>query len=181
MYRQVERGFLAKLDITMPIIVYFQYNPQSLTDKMTASYNSNSKNGKDFSSFSKTSQRKISFQVIVDGRESSPSGIMPAKDSDGGITPELNKYREFLFSKSPVSELMSGVVTIPTALANPKTIFKFGHRIMECHVESVSVKETLFNSSLAPIRAEVDIFLVEERETNLGRIAHYLNRVPYGI
>jgi hypothetical protein len=128
--------------------------------------------------------RTISFSVHVDGLFHGPAEGSDARDAPQGagadmiergennsILPELNKYRAFLYPQSAqwhdagatFSPLYSKLREFtPPPLA--RFGFGFGpgsERVIDCVVTDISIDETLFNSELAPVRADVAITLVE--------------------
>ena len=90
-----------------------------------------------------------------------------ARDESGGIAPELNKYRAFLYPQNEEWDIATESF-IPVYDSSreftspPQAIFGFGEgRVIDCIVTEVSITELLFNEKLAPLRADVAVTLVE--------------------
>jgi Contractile injection system tube protein len=174
------RGFLRSVGVTPEILVEFQYNPTQLTDKRSVNYSTVNAPGQlmPLRYYNQGGERTITFTTQIDGLfrgpVDNPSPI--ATDADGGIAPELNKYRAFLYPQRDDWE-DAGFSFVPLytdelEFTTPPTAqFGFGERgepeVIDCVVTEVSVQETLFNENLAPLRAEVSVTLVE--------------LVPYGL
>src|SRR5262245_41159289 len=105
--RNPVRGFLMSVGLHPKdaIFVQFQYNPTQLTDKRTVSYAMINAPAllMPIRHYSQGGDRTITFNVRVDGLFKGPADdqIPIAKDDDGSIWPELNKYRAFLYPKTP--------------------------------------------------------------------------------
>lgn len=167
------RGFLASVGLDPEILVEFQWNPTQLTDKRTVSYAT--LNGPALlmpvRQYSQGGDRVITFTVRLDGLFEGPadSQISIAKDDEGSIWPELNKYRAFLYPKSTRWNERITRATFTTIYDSnsvfespPLCRFGFGEeRVIDCVVTDVSITEQLFLPSLAPLRAEIAITLVE--------------------
>ena len=87
------RGFLASVDTQPVILVRFQFNPTAVTDKRTATWATLAAPGALLPDRQYTAggERTLSFTASVDARW---PGV--AVDEDGGIGPELTKYRAFV-------------------------------------------------------------------------------------
>ncbi|XXT15204.1 hypothetical protein WME94_33635 [Sorangium sp. So ce429] len=168
------RGFLASVGLDPEILVEFQWNPAQLSDRRGVTYATLNAPAliMPVRQYSQGGDRTLSFTVRVDGLFEGPSDaqIPIAKDDDGSIWPELNKYRAFLYPKTqrwneritrasftPVYDGRSTMFEAP-----PLCRFGFGEeRVIDCVVTDVSITEQLFLPSLAPLRAEVSVTLVE--------------------
>lgn len=168
--RNPVRGCLASVGLKPPILVQFQYNPEKVTDKRSVSYASLNAPGMlmPVKQYSAGGERTLSFTVIVDGLFPGPVSI--ARDENGGITPELNKYRAFVHpqtrrwkdangSPSGFTGLFAGSENVFTA--PPACRFCFGERVVDCVVTEVQITEQLYNLALHPVRAEVQVTCVE--------------------
>jgi hypothetical protein len=180
------RGFLVSVDVTPEIAVHFQYNPTTISDKRAINYATVTAPGvlMPTRQYVQGGDRTLSFSVHVDGLFHGPSegsdahGAPPAAGADmitrgenGSILPELNKYRAFLYPQSARwSEAGSTFAPLYDQLRDfmspPRARFGFGfgqgsERVIDCVVTDVSIDETLFNSELAPVRADISITLVE--------------------
>jgi hypothetical protein len=163
------RGFLASVGVVPEILVQFQLNPTQLTDRRTVTYAT--LNGPALlmpvRQYSQGADRTLSFTVRVDGLL---EGLLPiATDPEGSIWPELNKYRAFLYPKTPrwldpVTRSSFAPVFDRTSLFESPPLCRFGFgmgRVIDCVVTDVTITEQLFLPSLAPLRAEVSVTLVE--------------------
>jgi hypothetical protein len=171
--RNPARGFLTSVGLDPEILVEFQYNPTQLADKRAVTYSTINAPAllMPMRQYSQGGDRTITFNVRIDGLYKGPADdqIPLAKDEDGSIWPEINKYRAFLYPKTPrwneraalasFAPLYEGVLQFESP---PLCRFGFGEeRVIDCIVTEVSVTETLFNEQLAPLRAEVSVTLVE--------------------
>lgn len=179
-------GILVSVGVTPAIVVHFQYNPTSLSDKRAVSYATVSAPGVLLPTrqYTQGGDRTISFSVHVDGlyhgpREGSDTRNAPpaagddmiARGDNNSILPELNKYRAFLYPQNERWQEAGATFaplydTLRPFTPPPRARFGFGfgtssERVIDCVVTDVSIEETLFNSDLAPIRADVSVTLVE--------------------
>lgn len=166
------RGFLVSVGLTPEILVEFQYNPTSLADKRAVTYATLNAPGllTPVRQYSQGGDRTLTFSVKIDGLVKGPADdqIPIALDSDGSITPELNKYRAFLYPQIDTWQTAVGGSFLQLYgdtlqfTSPPLCLFGFGERrLIECIVTDVSITETLFNERLAPLRADLSITLVE--------------------
>lgn len=167
--RQVLRGFLANIDMIPPLIVTFQFNPETIHDNKKVRFPNRGKkscgNAPD-KEYTGGDDRTISFDLKLHGLEQGTNAINPTA-LDNGISTELAKLRSFLYPKSDawgtfglVSEEEGRRVNSP-----PTCIFGYGTKILECHVTNIDITETQFNSLLAPVRADIKVTLaVIEKE-----------------
>ena len=172
--RNPVRGFLVSVGLDPEILVEFQYNPDKIEDKRTVSYATLNAPGMlmPVRQYTAGGDRTLSFTVTIDGLYKGPADdeIDIARDSRGGIGPELNKYRAFIYPQTErwqdaasapdgFSRLYEGAESVFTA--PPACRFGFGERVIDCVVTEVSIKEQLYNPDLDPIRAEVQVTCVE--------------------
>lgn len=167
------RGFLASVGLRPEIMVEFQYNPTQLSDRRAVNYATLNAPAllMPARQYSQGGDRTLSFTVRVDGLYEGPAdaGIPLAKDEDGSIWPELNKYRAFLYPRTPRwNERGTRASFVPLfggeqRFASPPLCrFGFGaERVIDCVVTEVDITELLFNAQLAPLRADVAVTLVE--------------------
>lgn len=175
--RQVLRGFMANIDVIPPLIVTFQFNPGSISDDKAVNYADRSADlscGAPGKVYTGGGHRTISFNLKLHGLEQGTNALNPTS-LDNGISTELAKLRSFLYPKADawatVSNLAGGEEG-KRLTAPPTCIFGFGTKILECVVTSLTVKETQFNSRLAPVQADVTIALtvIEERGNALHEL-----------
>ena len=171
--RRPVRGCLISVGVSPRIVVYFQFNPTNLADKRSASYASLTAPGALLPSRQYTSggDRTLSFTVTVDGMsvDHDNPGIDVDKD-DGGIEPELTKYRALAYPRTPDwqnaahrSDGFTGLYARRDTVftSPPQVLFGFGDRVIDCLVTEISITETLFTPTLAPLRADVAVTLNE--------------------
>jgi hypothetical protein len=171
--RQVLRGFLANIDVIPPLIVTFQFNPESISDNKAVTYADRDGDlcgnapGKVYTG---GGQRTISFDIKLHGLEQGSNALNPTP-LDNGISTELAKLRSFLYPKADAWATMGGLLGEEGVrlTAPPTCVFGFGTKILECVITEITVNETQFNSLLAPVRADVGITLtvVEEAGNDL--------------
>ena len=164
------RGFLCSVGLQPEIHVEFQYNPTQLSDKRAVTYTTLNAPGLllPVRQYSQGGDRTISFTVRIDGLFKGPADdkINIWRDENGSITPELNKYRAFLYPQTgrwyEAEASFQGLYAENQAFSSPPGCrFGFGDRVIDCIVTDVSITELLFNDQLAPVRAEVAVTLVE--------------------
>lgn len=164
------RGFLVSVGLDPEILVQFQYNPEKVSDKRSVSYATLNAPGMlmPVKQYSQGGERTLTFTVLVDGMFDGPGQI--ARDSGGGITPELNKYRAFVYPQTKRWKDANGRLDGFTGLfkgsetvfaAPPLCRFAYGDRVVDCVVTEVQITEQLHNAALHPIRAEVQVTCVE--------------------
>lgn len=163
--RQVLRGFIANIDVIPPLILTFQFNPESINDNKSVNYsdrNSDLCGASPGKVYTGGGHRTISFDIKLHGLEEGTNAINPWA-LDNGISTELAKLRSFLYPKADawatLSGLLGGEDEGQRLSAPPTCIFGFGTKILECVVTEITINETQFNSLLAPVRADVSITL----------------------
>jgi hypothetical protein len=167
----VIRGFIANIDVLPPLIVTFQFNPESISDNKVVNYRDikgelcGTAPGKEYTG---GGDRTINFKLNLHGLEKGTNIVNPT-GLDNGVSTELAKLRSFLYPASDawgVLGLLSGEEGVELK-APPTCIFGYGTKLLECQVSDMTISETQFNQFLAPVRAEVDITLkVIEKEGN---------------
>jgi hypothetical protein len=171
--RQVLRGFLANVEVIPPLIVTFQFNPESVNDNKAVNYADGQSSlcgnapGKVYTG---GGHRTISFDIKLHGLEQGSNMLNPTA-LDNGVSTEVAKLRSFLYPKGDAWATMGqlfGGEEGRRLTAPPTCIFGFGTKILECVVTDINVRETQFNSLLAPVRAEATITLVVNEEDGGG-------------
>lgn len=167
------RGFLVSVGLDPEILVEFQFNPTQLTDKRAISYAVLNAPAllMPVRQYSQGGDRSLSFTVRVDGLFEGPadSQISIAKDDEGSIWPELNKYRAFLYPRSTrwnerITRASFAPIFAGTTVFESPPLCRFGfgeERVIDCVITDIGITEQLFLPSLAPLRAEVTVTLVE--------------------
>jgi hypothetical protein len=171
--RQVLRGFIANVDVLPPLIVTFQFNPTSISDNKAVNYadrNAGLCGNAPSKVYTGGGHRTLRFDIKLHGLEEGTNKLNPTP-LDNGISTELAKLRSFLYPKADawatIGGLLGGGDQGKRLAAPPTCYFGFGTKILECVVTELSVNETQFNSTLAPVRADVTITLiVDERSDN---------------
>lgn len=164
--QQVLRGFIANVEVIPPLIVTFQYNPESLTDNKVVKYEdtndelSGNAPGKRYTG---GGHRTISFDIKLQGLETGMNAANPLP-IDNGIATELAKLRSFLYPREDAWVVIGGGEEGRSLSSPPKCIFGFGTKILECVVTAITMGETQFNSVLTPVRADVGITLIVNEE-----------------
>jgi Contractile injection system tube protein len=161
---QVLRGFIANLEVLPPLIVTFQFNPQSVSDNKAVKYEDTQGDlctapGKTYTG---GGDRTITFDLKLDGLERGSNRLNPT-GVDNGIQTELAKLRSFLY---PMEDAWGTLASLfgdesqgRRLSAPPTCVFGFGTKILECVVTDINITETQFNSFLAPVRADVKVTL----------------------
>lgn len=174
--KQVMRGFLANIKMLPPLIITFQFNPESISDNKVVNYtdcNSNLCGNAPGKVYTGGGHRTISFIIKLHGLEQGTNAINPSP-VDNGISTELAKLRSFLYPKEDAWGIIGfgGDEKGKRLKAPPTCIFGFGTRILECVVTAIDIKETQFNSALAPVRAEATITLnvIEDEDNALYKL-----------
>jgi hypothetical protein len=164
--RQVLRGFMANIDSIPPLILTFQFNPTKVTDNKAVNY-ADGKAGLCGKAPGKVytggGDRTLTFTIQLDGLEQGTNALIPS-GLDNGVSTELAKLRSFLYPQADawgsVSDLLGGGSDQGVRMSAPPTcIFGYGTKILDCVVTSINIEETMFNSFLAPVRAEATITL----------------------
>jgi hypothetical protein len=145
--------------------VTFQFNPTSIHDNKTVNYSDRNKElcgNAPEKVYTGGGARTITFDLKLDGLEQGTNALNPLP-LDNGISTELAKLRSFLYPKADAWATVSGLLgggTTGKRLASPPTCyFGFGTKLLECVVLDIKITETMFNSTLAPVRADVSITL----------------------
>lgn len=169
------RGFLANITQVPPLILVFQFNPETVSDNKAVNYADRSAElcgnapGKVYTG---GGHRTITFDIKLHGMEQGTNRLIPI-GLDNGVSNELAILRSFLYPASDAWAILGGGGDDGVRLTPPPTcIFGFGTRILECVVTDVTITETQFNSWLAPVRAEAKLTLVvmEEDENALYEV-----------
>ena len=163
--RKVLRGFMANVEMLPPLIITFPFNPTSIKDNKSVTFADNNADlccngpGKLYTG---AGPRTISFSFKLEGLEQGTNWINPT-GLDNGISTELAKLRSFLYPKkdawADLGTFLGGSKKGTTIKAPPTCYFGFGTRILECQVTDLQIDETMFNSFLAPVRADVSVTL----------------------
>jgi hypothetical protein len=172
--RQALRGFIANIEVLPPLIVTFQFNPETVNDTKAASYADRDADlcgnapGKIYTG---GGHRTISFDLKLHGMEQGTNALNPTP-LDNGILTELAKLRSFMYPKSDAFAVF-GSSTQGKRLSSPPTcVFGFGTKLLECVITELTISETQFNSLLAPVRADahVTLIVIEDEDNSLYKL-----------
>lgn len=163
------RGFMANVTQLPPLILLFQFNPESVSDNKAVNYADRDAElcgnapGKVYTG---GGHRTITFDMKLHGMEQGTNRLIPI-GLDNGISNELAILRSFLYPATDAWAAFGGDEDGVRLTPPPTCIFGFGTRILECVVTDLSITETQFNSYLAPVRADVKVTLVViEKDSN---------------
>lgn len=189
--RQTLRGFLANIDMIPPLVFTFQFNPTSITDNKLVNY-ADTPGDPAYAprkTYTGGGARSISFDFKLNALEQGMNVLIPV-GIDNGITTELAKLRSFVYPKEDalalIGSLFGGDDEGGKKLTAPPTCyFGFGTKILECVLTELSIQETQFNSTLAPVAADVSVKLhvVEEADNTLYEVdkAHRIVMAALGL
>jgi hypothetical protein len=156
------KGAILGVDLYNPLasVVVFQYNPESLTRRLTArAANANPARGEALR-LSGPPQETINLTVEIDAADQLERGDRTAGTL--GLYPTLASLEMLLYPKSGVmiaNEILAraGVIEVIAPEA-PLTLFVWGpKRILPVRLTEFSVTEEFFDPDLNPIRAKVTL------------------------
>jgi hypothetical protein len=169
------RGFLANITQLPPLILLFQFNPESVSDNKAVSYadrNAELCGNAPGKVYTGGGHRTISFDIKLHGMEQGTNRLIPI-GLDNGISNELAILRSFLYPATDAFAILGGGGDAGQRLTPPPTaIFGFGMKVLECVITDITITETQFNSFLAPVRADAKITMavIEEDDNTLYAI-----------
>jgi hypothetical protein len=183
--RQVLRGFIANVEVLPPLIVTFQFNPETITDNKVVNYadrNADLCGNAPGKVYTGGGHRTITFDLKLHGLERGTNILNPSPVANG-VSTELAKLRSFLYPKSDAWAVLFGSEEGQRLVSPPTCIFGFGTKILECVVTDVNITETQFNSALAPVRADVRLTLVvnEESDNKLYKLDRFLRNTQAAL
>lgn len=164
------RGFLANVEQLPPLILLFQFNPESVSDNKVANFADRETElcgnapGKVYTG---GGHRTISFDLKLHGYEQGTNRLVPI-GLDNGVAAELAILRSFLYPKTDAWAAFGGDDDGARLTPPPTCIFGFGTKVLECVVTQVEITETQFNTFLAPVRADARVTLVVIEEDDNG-------------
>jgi hypothetical protein len=177
MERQVLRGFIANIEVIPPLIVTFQFNPETVSDNKAVRYEDRNAElcgtapGKVYTG---GGDRTITFDLKLHGLEEGTNALNPS-GLDNGISTELAKLRSFLYPKTDAWGFFGSAEEGMRLVPPPTCVFGFGTKVLECVVTALTINETQFNSYLAPVRADVSVTLavIEDPENALYKVDRF--------
>lgn len=175
MSRTAMRGFMANVTQVPPLILLFQFNPETMSDNKAVNYadrNADLCGNAPGKVYTGGGDRTITFDLKLHGMEQGTNRLIP-NGLDNGISNELAILRSFLYPSSDAWAALGGGAADGVRLTPPpRCIFGFGTKVLECVVTGMTISETQFNSFLAPVRADVNVTLtvIEEHDNTFYEI-----------
>ncbi len=172
---QVMKGALVGIDPFNPLasIIIFQYNPDTLTRTLTTQTTGGTERGEAMR-LTGPPQETIRLQVEIDAADQleQANGIATAM----GIYPTLASLEMLLYPKSALviaNAVLAAVGVIEMIPAEaPLTLFIWGiKRVLPVRLSSFSITEQAFDTSLNPIRAQVNLDLRVLNYNDLGLLS----------
>jgi hypothetical protein len=152
-------GFLASLHVLPPLLVEFQYNPESIEDNKQVRFDPQlGQPEAPTQEYTGGGERTISFSFKLHGHERGVDPVNPT-GIENGIAPLLAALRSFVYLRSHALVDLQASSDGKSTVAPPTCLFGFGDRLLECRVTSLSINETQFNRYLTPVRADVSATL----------------------
>jgi hypothetical protein len=140
----------------------------------------------DLHRFESEGDRTLTFQLVLDGRDQRPGEPKRRRNDGGDILADLAILRSFVYPKiGELSQLVGAALGggdsskqfIEQWFNEPPTaLLILGDLSVEGFVSSLQINETQFNADLNPVRAEVDITLIEKIDS-LSFIAGSVKRI----
>ncbi len=163
----VTQGSLRSRNAAPPIVAYFQFNPEKISDRRTVTYADVDAPGQilPFRQYVKGGDRSLSFRAEIAGvLATGQSGI--AIGDDGDISGEIAKYQALLY---PLNRLWqtagySQAATFASTRefrAPPVCVLSLGARVLDCILTDLSIDETMFNAALKPVSASLRLTVKE--------------------
>ena len=159
--------------VTVSRFIPFRFNPETLNRQLSleqgqgggnqsgasgqSTSNANEEQGSDANTG--TLQESISVLIRLDLAERQQGGSnMPL---ELGIAPEIAAIEDLMYSAESSSEQASdGTEPVQARARRPTVLFIWGEkRVMPVQITGMTINETLFNSRLYPIRAEIEVSL----------------------
>jgi hypothetical protein len=120
--------------------------------------------------FESEGDRTISFGFTIDGREQRPGEPDRRRNEDGHILGDLAVLRSFVYPQfGDLTEMIAGAFKkdadrfLKSWFNKPPTaLLIMGDLSVEGFVTDLKINETMFNADLDPVRAEVEVTLVEK-------------------
>jgi hypothetical protein len=125
--------------------------------------------GAELKKFAAEKERTINFRILIDGRERRPGEPDLRRNDGGDIRADLALLRSFVYP-APVNWLeIVATLRRPSQAAftelwfkePPTAVLVLGDMSVEGFVTDLKVTETMFNDQLNPVRAEVEITMIE--------------------
>ncbi len=170
---RLKRGSIITIDqITLRMMyIPFQYNPDSLTRRLTAQTASGNYDRSEAFRLKGPPEETISLEVEIDATDQLEVGF--GVTTIVGIHPRLAAFEVLLYPRSNVvlgNDLLarSGIMEVVPPQA-PLTLLVWGERrVLPVRLSSFSITEEAFDPNLNPIRAKVSLELAVLTYMELG-------------
>jgi hypothetical protein len=138
--------------------------------------------GSTLKSFKADADRTVNFKFLVDGRELRPGEPARRRPASGSILGDLAIIRSFAYPQ------MLDVLALAGAVGGgadwnkvffnepPPAVLVFGSTSVDGYVTDLRITETQFNADLDPVRAEIEITMVE-RIDSLSFVVDAVKRI----
>jgi hypothetical protein len=138
----------------------------------------------DLKYFKAEGDRTISFKFMIDGRERRPGEPARRRPDSGSINGDLAVLRSFVYPQ------MLDLLGVVGAVFNkdsdkfvkswfnepPSAVLVFGGTSVDGYITELKITETQFNSDLDPIRADIEITMIE-RINSLSFVVDSVKRI----
>jgi hypothetical protein len=159
---RLHRGAIVALDpkILIPTVIAFQYNPWTMTRKLTPNMSKDECGNSDVQRVDRAPTEKITLKAEFDATDG-----LEVRDPIAtrlGIYPQLSALETLLYppKSAVVANLllkMAGVTEVVPGQA-PLTLFVWGpKRVLPVRIENLSIEETAYDERLNPIQASVNL------------------------
>jgi len=163
----VTQGSLRARNATPPIVAYFQFNPDKVSDRRTVTYADIDAPGQilPFRQYVRGGDRSLTFRAELAGSLAAQTGRIEIGEN-GDISGEIAKYQALLYplNLSWRSAGISQAATFATTRefrSPPVCVLSLGTRVLDCILTDLSVEETLFNAALLPVSASLRLTVKE--------------------
>jgi hypothetical protein len=138
----------------------------------------------DLKSFKAEGDRTINFRFLIDGREQRPGEPARRRSDSGDILGDLAVLRSFVYPE--MLDLLD-LVSAPFSSDSdrwtkmwfkepPSAVLVFGGTSIDGYVTELKITETQFNDSLDPVRAEIEMTMIE-RINSLSFVIDSVKRI----
>lgn len=144
---------ISRTNVLDKTLVLFQYNPETLTRSLEASYYN--KDSRDL--LAGPAKQTISLKIQLEASDEAWNSLLGVLPPLAGLEMMVNPSTLDLVAYK--LKLLSGSLkAVPPAA--PRILFVWGPaRVLPVFIKSLSIKEQMFNTFLTPMTAEVDLSL----------------------
>ncbi len=171
---RTQKGAIVALDLPLPTIIIFQYNPTQLSRTLTAQAAQGEGDSGEAMRLKGPPRESITLKIELDAadqleKENKIAGML-------GLHPTLAALELLLYPKSALviankALAIAGVMEVLPPEA-PLTLLVWGlKRVVPVRIKSFAVTETAFDPNLNPIQAEVDLGLDVLTYQDLGLLS----------